>query len=68
MSMRYRVIAVVLIALMIFQYLGQINGHTYAVGISNFHISPAPKGIICCFGPCGKLHAVYNCGQTFHLP
>ncbi len=43
MSLRYRVIAVVLIVLMTFQCLGQIISHTYTVAIAIFTLAQLQK-------------------------
>ncbi len=65
-SFHLKSIAFIIITLLIFQPLNNINNNTYSTGFSNFHYDECPDGITCCFGY-RTSHSSYICGKAFHL-
>lgn len=63
-KLRYKLFAILIASVFIFNSLIQINSYTYSTGFSNIH-SYCPKGITCCFGI--PSHMSYECGKPFHL-
>ena len=63
-SLKYKIVALLLVLAFTFQTMESINSHTYATGLSNFH-EDCPKGMTCCFGH--SYHSIYKCGKANHI-
>lgn len=63
-SLKYKIVAFLLVLAFTFQTMESINSHTYSIGLSNFH-EECPEGMICCFG--SLYHSIYKCGKVVHL-
>jgi len=63
-SLKYKIIAFLLVLAFTFQSLNSFNWHMYGTGISTFH-EDRIEGIIPCFGH--SYHTIYKCGKTLHL-
>lgn len=63
-SISHRIIAVIMVAFLVFQSMPEINSHTFSTGFSNVH----QKINYTCFGAWYYFdHFAYECGKPFHL-